>query len=140
MSGLGLRIEQRPLGALVPYARNARTHSDEQIALIAGSISFGFTNPILVDSANGIIAGHGRLAAARKLGFASVPMIELAHLSERDQRALIIADNKLTERAGWDKDLLALEAGDLREMGVWTWPTSASRQGTSTISSSACPK
>src|SRR3954451_4347724 len=119
MSGLGLRIESRPVSSLIPYAKNARTHSDEQISLIAGSIrSFGFTNPILVDGGNGIIAGHGRLAAARKLGLASVPVIELSHLSERDKRALIIADNKVAERAGWDKDLLALEAGDLSDMGV----------------------
>src|SRR4051812_9388486 len=81
MSGLGLRIESRPVSSLIPYAKNARTHSDEQVALIAGSIrSFGFTNPILVDGGNGIIAGHGRLAAARKLGLATVPVIELAHL------------------------------------------------------------
>src|SRR3954467_12154206 len=119
MSGLGLKIEQRRLEQLVPYAKNARTHSDEQIALIAGSIrSFGFTNPILVDGGNGIIAGHGRLAAARKLGLATVPVIELSHLSERDKRALILADNKLTERAGWDMDLLALEVGDLGELGI----------------------
>src|SRR5436190_9124712 len=86
MSGLGLRIEPRPVSALIPYAKNARTHSDEQVALIAGSIrSFGFTNPILVDGENGIIAGHGRLEAARKLGLASVPVIELSHLSERDK-------------------------------------------------------
>src|SRR3954468_18238288 len=115
----GLRIESRPLSALILYAKNARTHSDEQIALIAGSIrSFGFTNPILVDGGNGIIAGHGRLAAARKLGLASVPVIELGHLSERDKRALIIADNKLAERAGWDMDLLTLEVGDLGELGI----------------------
>ncbi|CAN5155990.1 DNA modification methylase [soil metagenome] len=119
MSGLGLKIESRPIDALVPYAKNARTHSAEQIALIAGSIkAFGFTNPILVDGSNGIIAGHGRLEAARKLKLATVPIIELGHLSERDKRALILADNKLAERAGWDKDLLALEAGDLRDMGV----------------------
>src|SRR3954470_10052983 len=119
MSGLGLRIESRPVTSLIPYARNARTHSDEQVALIAGSIrSFGFINPILVDGGNGIIAGHGRLAAARKLGLATVPVIELAHLSERDKRALIIADNKLTERAGWDMDLLSLEVGDLGELGI----------------------
>src|SRR3954454_4991634 len=102
MSGMGLRIESRPVTSLIPYAKNARTHSDEQIALIAGSIrTFGFTNPILVDGGNGIIAGHGRLAAARKLGLATVPVIELSHLSERDKRALILADNKLGERAGW---------------------------------------
>src|SRR3954471_2393488 len=119
MSGLGLRVESRPVSSLIPYAKNARTHSDEQVALIAGSIrSFGFTNPILVDGGNGIIAGHGRLAAARKLGLATVPVIELAHLSERDKRALILADNKLTERAGWDMDLLALEVGDLGELGI----------------------
>src|SRR4051794_27672708 len=119
MSGLGLRIESRAVSSLIPYAKNPRTHSDEQIALLAGSIrSFGFTNPILVDGGNGIIAGHGRLAAARKLGLSTVPVIELSHLSERDKRALIIADNKLAERAGWDKELLALEAGDLSELGV----------------------
>src|SRR4051794_3872087 len=119
MSGLRLRIESRPVTSLIPYAKNARTHSDEQVALIAGSIrSFGFTNPILVDGGNGIIAGHGRLAAARKLGLATVPVIELAHLSERDKRALILADNKLTERAGWDMDLLALEVGDLGDLGI----------------------
>ncbi len=119
MMGLGLRIEHRALDALIPFARNARIHSDEQVALIAGSIrSFGFTNPVLVDGANGIIAGHGRLMAARKLGLASVPVIELGHLSERDKRALVIADNKLAERAGWDLNLLALEAGELSDLGV----------------------
>ncbi len=119
MSGLGLKLEHRRLDALLPYGKNARTHSDEQVALIAGSIrSFGFTNPVLVDGGNGIIAGHGRVMAARKLGLASVPVIELSHLNERDKRALIIADNKLAERAGWDNALLALEAGELSEMGV----------------------
>src|SRR3954447_17073753 len=119
MSGLRLRIESRSASSLIPYAKNARTHADEQVALIAGSIrSFGFTNPILVDGGNGIIAGHGRLAAARKLGLTTVPVIELAHLSERDKRALIIADNKLTERAGWDMDLLSLEVGELGDLGI----------------------
>ncbi len=119
MSGLGLKLDHRAIDQLLPYARNARTHSDEQVALIAGSIrSFGFTNPVLVDGDNGIIAGHGRVMAARKLGLTSVPVIELAHLSERDKRALIIADNKLAERAGWDNTLLALEAGELRDMDV----------------------
>ncbi len=89
------------------------------MALIAGSIrTFGFVSPVLVDGGNGIIAGHGRVMAARKLGLASVPVIELSHLNERDKRALIIADNKLAERAGWDNALLALEAGELAEMGV----------------------
>ena len=119
MAGLGLRIEHRGLDQLLPYARNARTHSDEQVALIAGSIrSFGFTNPVLVDGGNGIIAGHGRVMAARKLGLATVPVIELGHLNDRDRRALIIADNKLAEGAGWDNALLALEAGELSDLGV----------------------
>ena len=89
------------------------------MALIAGSIrEFGFTNPILVDGENGIIAGHGRLLAARKLGLDQVPVIELAHLSAAQKQALLLADNKLAERAGWDQDLLALEVGDLSELGV----------------------
>ena len=105
MSGLGLQIVHRSLDELVPFARNARTHSPEQIALIAGSIrTFGFTNPILVDGTSGIIAGHGRVMAARKLGLATVPVIELAHLSERDKRALIIADNVVRDGAVIDAD------------------------------------
>jgi DNA modification methylase len=104
---------------LIPYARNARTHSETQIGLIAGSIrEYGFTNPILVDGDNGIIAGHGRVLAARKLGLASVPVIELAHLSEGQRRAYILADNRLAEAAGWDREMLALEAADLSELGV----------------------
>ncbi len=119
MSGLGLRIDWRAIDTLIPFARNARTHSGEQIALIAGSIrSFGFTNPVLVDGSNGILAGHCRIMAARKLGLATVPVIELSHLSERDKRALVIADNKLAERAGWDMNLLASEAGELSDLGV----------------------
>ena len=114
-----LRIEHRALDALIPYARNARTHSEDQVALIAGSIrEFGFNNPVLVDGANGVIAGHGRLLAARKLGLTSVPVIELAHLSEAQKRAYVLADNKLAERAGWDGEMLALEAGDLGALGV----------------------
>ncbi len=113
-----LAVEYRPLGRLIPYARNARTHSDEQIAEIAASIrEFGFTNPILVDGANGIIAGHGRVLAARKLGMASVPVIELAGMSEAQKRAYVIADNKLALNAGWDRDALALELGDLDALG-----------------------
>ena len=118
-AGTGLQIEHRPVGDLIPYARNARTHSDAQVALIAGSIrEFGFTNPVLVDGGNGIIAGHGRLMAAQKLGLVTVPVIELAHLSEAQKRAYILADNRLAEQAGWDSDLLALELGDLRDLGV----------------------
>ena len=110
------RIERTD--ALIPYARNARTHSTEQIAKIAASIrEFGFTNPVLVDGANGIIAGHGRVLAAHKLGMPEVPVIELAHLSEAQKRAYILADNRLALDAGWDNDLLKIELGDLNELG-----------------------
>jgi DNA modification methylase len=103
---------------LVPYARNARTHSDAQVAQIAASIrEFGFTNPILTDGARGVIAGHGRLMAARKLGLAEVPTIELAHLTPAQRRAYVLADNKLALNAGWDEDMLRLELGDLRDEG-----------------------
>ncbi|HPT26228.1 MAG TPA: ParB/Srx family N-terminal domain-containing protein, partial [Bryobacteraceae bacterium] len=96
------RIEVWPLDRFVPYARNARTHSADQVAQIAASIiEFGFTNPILVDSADGIIAGHGRLLAARKLGMAEVPVIVLDNLSPTQRRAYILADNKLALNAGW---------------------------------------
>ncbi len=112
-------ITQRPLADLIPYASNARTHSDAQVALIAASIrEFGFNNPVLVDGANGIIAGHGRVLAARKLGLVHVPVIELAHLTETQKRAYILADNRLAEQAGWDRELLALELTDLGELGV----------------------
>jgi DNA modification methylase len=113
-----LTVEYRPLAALTPFANNPRTHSDAQVAEIAASIrEFGWTNPILVDGANGIIAGHGRLLAARQLGMTTVPVIELAGLSEAQKRAYVIADNKLALNAGWDNDLLALELGDLQGLG-----------------------
>ena len=113
-----LKIEHRSVASLIPYARNARTHSDDQVAQIAASIrEFGWTNPILVDGENGIIAGHGRLMAARKLGMTEVPVIELAHLSDTQKRALILADNKLALNAGWDDEMLALEIVDLKEEG-----------------------
>ena len=111
----GLKIVLRPLENLVPYARNPRAHSNEQVAQIAASIKeFGFTNPILLDGENGLIAGHGRLAAARQLGLKTVPCIELGHLSETQKRAYIIADNKLALNAGWDEELLRLELIDLK--------------------------
>jgi DNA modification methylase len=114
-----LAIEYRPLDALIPYARNARTHSDAQVAQIAASIrEFGWTNPVLVDGDNGIIAGHGRLLAARKLGMSQAPVIELAGLGEAQKRAYILADNKLALNAGWDDELLALEFADLASLGV----------------------
>ena len=118
-AGLHLIVEPRPTETLIPYARNARTHSPAQVALIAGSIrEFGSTNPVLVDGDNGIIAGHGRVMAARQLGLATVPVIELAHLTEAQKRAYVLADNKLAEQAGWDKELLALEVGELADLGV----------------------
>jgi len=113
-----MQVEQRKIEALIPYVNNSRTHSDEQVAQIAASVrEFGWTNPILVDGQNGIIAGHGRLAAARKLGLTEVPVIVLDHLSEAQKKALIIADNKLASNAGWDDEMLRLELGDLQEMG-----------------------
>jgi DNA modification methylase len=113
-----LAVEYRPASALIPFAKNARTHSDAQVAQIAASIrEFGWTNPILVDGDNGIIAGHGRLLAARKLGMATVPVIELAGLSDAQKRALVIADNKLALNAGWNDELLGLELGELGALG-----------------------
>ena len=108
------QIEYLALDALIPYARNSRTHDDAQVAQIAASIKeFGFTNPVLVDATGGIIAGHGRVLAARKLGMADVPCIRLGHLTETQQRAYVIADNKLALNAGWDAQMLALEIKDL---------------------------
>ena len=113
-----LEVAYRAVSTLIPYARNPRTHSDAQVAEIAASIrEFGFTNPILVDGENGIIAGHGRLLAARKLGMKTVPVIELAGMSEAQKRAYIIADNKLALNAGWDNELLGLELGELQGLG-----------------------
>lgn len=106
-----------PIEKLTPYERNARTHSDAQIEKIASSmIEFGFTNPILVDGEAGIIAGHGRLLAAKKLALAQVPVIELTHLSEAQKRAYILADNRLAEDAGWDEEQLAEELAALEAM------------------------
>lgn len=111
-----IQVEQRPVSALIPYARNSRTHSDAQIAQIAASIrEFGWTNPILIGSDDGIIAGHGRLLAARQLGQTEVPCIVLEGLTETQKRALIIADNKLAMNAGWDNAMLALEIGEIGE-------------------------
>lgn len=109
------RIEEWDLSRLIPYARNARTHSDEQISKVARSIQYyGFTNPILVDENAGILAGHARLAAARKLKLQKVPVIVLTGFTEEQKRAYIIADNKTAEEAGWDEDLLRLELEELR--------------------------
>src|ERR1019366_972589 len=117
-TAMAKRIEVWPIARLVPYAKNARTHSDEQVMQIAASIAqFGFTNPLLVDSNAGIIAGHGRLLGARKLGLTEVPVIVLDHLSEIQKRAYIIADNKLALNAGWDEELLAAELSALEAEG-----------------------
>ncbi len=111
-----MQIEQVAVESLIPYARNSRTHSDEQVAQIAASIKeFGWTNPILIDGESGIIAGHGRLLAARKLGMKEVPVIQLSGMTDTQKRAYIIADNKLALNAGWDEELLSLELGDLNE-------------------------
>lgn len=110
-----LSVSYRRIADLIPYARNSRTHSDEQVAQIAASIrEFGWTNPVLLDGDRGIIAGHGRVLAARKLGIDSVPCIELKHLSETQRRAYIIADNKLALNAGWDLDALSVELRALK--------------------------
>jgi DNA modification methylase len=107
------------VGDLTPYARNSRTHSDEQVAQIAASIKeFGWTNPILIDGEKGIIAGHGRLKAAIRLGLEEIPAIELSHLTEIQKKALIIADNKLALNAGWDNELLSLELEELELEGL----------------------
>jgi len=109
-----VKITQKKVTELIPYVNNSRTHSDEQVAQIAASIKeFGWTNPILVDGSNGIIAGHGRLLAARKLGYEEVPTIELADLTETQKKAYIIADNRLALNAGWDNEMLTIELNDL---------------------------
>jgi ParB-like chromosome segregation protein Spo0J len=112
-----LTIEHRPPGDLKPYARNARTHSPKQIAAIAASIkAFGFNKLVLIDKDNGIVAGHGRVEAAKLLGLATVPTLRLEHLSDAQKRAYILADNKLAEKAGWDREILAIELQNLMEI------------------------
>jgi len=118
LSWLADKIERWPTAKLVPYARNARTHSDAQVAQIAASIAeFGFTNPILAGSDGVIVAGHGRLAAARKLGLEMVPVVVLDHLTPTQRRALVIADNRIAENAGWDDELLRIELEALQDEG-----------------------
>ena len=112
------KIEHWPIDRLIPYARNARTHSEEQVAQIAASIKeWGFTTAVLVDEDGGIIAGHGRVMAARKLGLTSLPVMVAAGWTDAQKRAYVIADNKLALNAGWDEELLALELGELDDMG-----------------------
>ena len=113
-----MKITVKKVDSLIPYVKNSRTHSPDQVAQIAASIKeFGWTNPILVDGDKSIIAGHGRLLAARKLGMDTVPTIELAHLTETQKKAYIIADNKLALNAGWDDQLLTIELNDLMADG-----------------------
>jgi DNA modification methylase len=113
-----MQVEERTIDDLIPYARNARTHSDAQVAQIAASIrEFGWTNPILIDGHNGVIAGHGRLAAARKLGMDKIPCIEIKNLTETQIKALVLADNKLALNAGWDTEMLSLELEELELEG-----------------------
>jgi ParB-like chromosome segregation protein Spo0J len=111
-------VERWPLDKLIPYARNARTHSESQISSIAASISeWGWTNPILVDEAGGIIAGHGRVLAARQLGLAEAPVMVARGWTKAQKQAYILADNKLALNAGWDEALLKIELADLAELG-----------------------
>ena len=109
-----MQIETKLISDLIPYANNARTHSDEQVTQIASSIKeFGFNNPILIDKDNGIIAGHGRLEAAKKLGYTEVPTIKLEHLTDIQRKAFILADNRIALNSGWDSTLLSLELKEL---------------------------
>ena len=112
-----MKITQKLVTELIPYVNNSRKHSDKQVAQIAASIKeFGWTNPILVDGDNGIIAGHGRLMAARKLGMTEVPTIELSDLSESQKKAYVIADNNLALNADWDEALLKIELENLKDL------------------------
>jgi ParB-like chromosome segregation protein Spo0J len=113
------KIEYISTEKLIPYVNNARVHSDEQVLQIAASIKeFGFNNPVLVDKGCGIIAGHGRVMAAKRLDITEVPCIRLEHLTEAQRKAYILADNKIALNSTWDKDLLMLEVESLQELGV----------------------
>lgn len=112
-----MKIEYKDINDLIPYVNNTRTHSEEQINQIASSIKeFGFTNPVLIDKNNGLIAGHGRVMGAKKLGLKEVPTITLENLTEAQKKAYIIADNKIALNAGWDEELLKIELQSLQEM------------------------
>jgi DNA modification methylase len=110
------KIEWLSLESLIPYAKNARTHSEDQVAQIAGSIKeFGFNNPVLVDKDGSIIAGHGRVMAARKLGMDKVPVVQLEHMTEAQRKAYVLADNRIALNSGWDTSMLTLELQDLKD-------------------------
>ena len=114
-----LKITYKPTKDLIPYARNSRTHSELQINQIASSIKeFGFRNPVLVDGENGIIAGHGRVMAATKLGIAEIPTVDGSDLTENQRRLYVIADNKIALNAGWDEEILMMEIEDLKSLGA----------------------
>lgn len=111
------KVERRAVASLVPYARNARTHSSDQVDQIAASIrEWGWTVPVLVDEDGGLIAGHGRVMAAKKLGLAEVPVMVASGWSEGQKRAYVLADNKLAINAGWDNDMLKVELAELADM------------------------
>jgi len=113
-----LQIVYKPVADLIPYARNSRVHSDAQVAQIAGSIrEFGFRVPVLIDGEDGIIAGHGRVKAAMKLGMEEVPTIDGSDMTETQKRMYVIADNKIALNSTWDEEMLMLEIGELRELG-----------------------
>ena len=113
-----MQVEQTPLADILPYAANARTHSDEQVEQIAASIrEFGFNNPVLIDEQGTIIAGHGRVMASKRLGLSEVPTITLSHLSDAQRKAYILADNKLALNADWDESFLKLELQGLDSVG-----------------------
>ena len=113
---MSMQIESVPVSDLKEYEKNSRTHSDDQVAKIAASVEeFGFTNPILIDESNGVIAGHGRLQAAKRINIGEVPCIRLAHLSESQKRAYVIADNKIAESGGWDDEMLKMEILELAQ-------------------------
>ena len=113
-----MNVVHKRLDELIPYAKNARTHSDSQVAQIAASIrEFGWMNPVLIDAKGNIIAGHGRVLAARKLGLDEVPCVLHDHLTETQRKAYILADNKMALNAGWDEDMLRLELRELGDIG-----------------------
>ena len=117
LAALDLKVRYQNVAALKPYAGNARTHSDKQIAQIAASIGkFGFNNATLVDADNRIVAGHGRVEAAKRLGLTRSPTIRLDHLSDAERRAYVIADNRLAELAGWDREILKIDAQGLADL------------------------
>lgn len=112
------KVERRSIDALIPYVNNARTHSDDQVAQIAASMKeWGWTNPVLVDETGMIIAGHGRVMAARKLGLAEVPVMVAEGWTEAQKKAYVLADNQLAMNSGWDDELLSLELADLEDVG-----------------------